>query len=112
MNHTEEARIARTEAVFRHVNERIAEASERVENGQTVFVCECADPDCHDRLHVPREQYEDVRSESTHFLVAEGHDIPDYERVVEKRSGYAVVEKFRRRLAALVRRSDPRANTA
>ena len=112
MNRSAEARIARTESVFRHVNERIAEVSEQVENGETVFVCECADPDCHDRLHVPREQYEDVRSESTHFLVADGHELPEYERVVEKRSGYAVVEKFRRRLAALARRSDPRTDTA
>jgi hypothetical protein len=112
MSQNEEARIARTESVFRHVNERIAEASEQVETDQTVFVCECADPDCHDRLHVPRERYEHVRSESTHFLVAEGHEIPEYERVVEKRSGYAVVKKFRRRLAALVRRTDPRADAA
>jgi hypothetical protein len=101
---SEEARIARTESVFRHVNERIAEASDDA----TVFVCECADPDCHDRLHVPRERYEDVRNESTHFLVAEGHEEQAYERVVEKRDGYAIVEKFRRRLAAIVRRTDPR----
>jgi hypothetical protein len=112
MKRTEEAHIARTESVFRHVNERIAEASEQAESDHTVFVCECADPDCHDRLHVPREQYEDVRSESTHFLVAEGHEVPTFERVVEKRNGYAVVEKFRRGLAALVRRSDPRADAA
>jgi hypothetical protein len=112
MERNEEARIARTESVFRHVNERIAEASDQLDNDGTVFVCECADPDCHDRLHVPREQYEDVRNESTHFIVAEGHEAPEYERVVEKRSGYAVVEKFRRRLAALVRRTDPRTDAA
>lgn len=110
MNPSEEARIARTESVFRHVNERIAEASEQFDSDDAVFVCECADPDCHDRLHVPRQRYEEVRTESTHFLIAEGHEMPEYERIVEKRGGYAVVEKFRRRLAALVRRSDPRAN--
>jgi hypothetical protein len=112
MNTKEEARIARTESVFRHVNERIAEASDQLGSKQTVFVCECADPDCHDRVHVPRERYEQVRSESTHFVVAEGHVESGYERIVEKRGGYAVVEKFRRRLAALVRRTDPRADTA
>jgi hypothetical protein len=109
-NRSEEARIARTESVFRHVNERIAEASDGVADDATVFVCECADPDCHDRLNVPREHYEDVRNESTHFLIADGHEEPKYERVVEQRAGYAVVEKFRRRLAALVRRTDPRAD--
>jgi hypothetical protein len=112
MNTKEGARIARTESVFRHVNERIAEASDQLGSQQTVFVCECADPDCHDRVHVPRERYEQVRSESTHFVVAEGHVGSGYERIVEKRGGYSVVEKFRRRLAALVRRTDPRADTA
>jgi hypothetical protein len=110
MDRNDEARVARTESVFRHVNERIAEAS-ATESDHTFFVCECADPDCHDRLHVPRDQYEEVRSESTHFIVAEGHDVPKFERVVEKRRGYAVVQKFKRRLATLVRRTDPRAET-
>ena len=63
MNPKEEARIARTESAFRHVNERIAEASDELGSEQTVFVCECADPDCHDRLHLPRERYEKVRNE-------------------------------------------------
>lgn len=53
-----------------------------------------------------------MRNESTHFIVAEGHVVPKYERIVERRGGYAVVEKFKRRLAALVRRTDPRARAA
>jgi hypothetical protein len=106
----EESRIARTETVFRHVNERIAETAEGFGSSEeTVFVCECADPDCQHRLGVPIAEYEEVREESTHFIVAEGHEVPGYERVLEKRSGYAVVEKFTRRLAAMVRRTDPRA---
>jgi hypothetical protein len=112
MTPNEEARIARTESVFRHVNERIAEASDQLGSEQTVFICECADPDCQHRLNVPRERYEKVRDESTHFIVADGHVVPKYERIVERRGGYAVVEKFKRRLAALVRRTDPRARAA
>jgi hypothetical protein len=108
----EETRIARTETVFRHVNERIAETAEGFGSDETVFVCECADPDCQHRLDVPIAAYEEVREESTHFIVAEGHEVPGYERVLEKRSGYAIVEKFTRRLAAMVRRTDPRAQTS
>jgi hypothetical protein len=106
----EEARIARTENVFRHVNERIAETAEDFGSAEPVFVCECADPDCQHRVDVPIEEYEKARSDGTHFIIAPGHEEPGYERVVKKRRGYAVVEKFRRRLAALVRRSDPRAD--
>ena len=108
----EEARIARTETVFRHVNERIAETAERFGSDQTEFVCECADSDCQDRLEVPLEEYEEVRTESTHFLVADGHQEPGYERVVKKRRGYAIVHKFTSSLAAAVRRTDPRADAA
>jgi hypothetical protein len=109
MNPNEEARIARTESVFRHVNERIAETAEQLDGDQTVFVCECADPDCQHRLQVPLDEYEEVRTDGTQFLVAPGHEVAGYERVVERGPGYAVVKKVARRLAALVRRSDPRA---
>jgi hypothetical protein len=105
----EEARIARTETVFRHVNERIAETADRFGSDETEFVCECANPDCQHRLAVPLDDYEHVREDGTRFLVAQGHELPQYERVLKRRRGYAIVEKFRRGLAAAVRRSDPRA---
>lgn len=107
----EEARIARTENVFRHVNERIAEAAETFDAAETDFVCECADPNCQHRLEVPLKEYEEVRDDGTQFLVAEGHEVPAYERVVKQRSGYAVIRKVGRALAAAVRRTDPRAGT-
>jgi hypothetical protein len=112
MRTEEEARIANTESVFRHVNERIAETAERFESGDAEFVCECADAACHHRVAAPLDEYEEVRSEPTQFLVVEGHEIPAYEHVRERRRGYLVVEKVTRGLVAAVRRSDPRTNAA
>ena len=111
MKPSEEARVARTESVFRHVNERIAETADGFATDESVFVCECADPDCRQRLEVPLDTYEQVRAEATRFIVADGHEEPGFERVVKKRRGYAIVEKFTGGLAALVRRSNPRAET-
>ncbi|HEV3478499.1 MAG TPA: hypothetical protein VG144_03525 [Gaiellaceae bacterium] len=108
MNRTEEARIARTESVFRHVNERIAETVEHFAMDETLFVCECADPGCHHRVEVPLETYEEVRENPTRFIVAEGHEEPGFERVVAKRRGFAVIEKITHRLRTMVRQSDPR----
>jgi hypothetical protein len=108
MDRIEETRIARTESVFRHVNERIAETVEHFDMDETLFVCECADADCHHRVEVPLETYEEVRENPTRFIVAEGHEEPSFERVVAKRRGYAIIEKLTRRMRALVRRSDPR----
>ena len=40
-----EIRMARTESLFRNVNERIAECAQRVASDDAAFVCECSDPD-------------------------------------------------------------------
>ena len=109
---TEEARVARTESVFRHVNEKIAETTENSASDESLFVCECADAGCQDRLELPLDEYEEVRGVSTRFVVAEGHEEPRYERVVKRRPGYWIVEKVAGRVAAMVRRSDPRAQTS
>lgn len=103
-----EARIGITQSVFRQVNEGIAETAELFDATKTDFVCECADLECQHRVEATLEEYEEVRSDGTHFLVVEGHEEPGFERIVKRRRGYAIVEKFRRRLAALVRRSNPR----
>ena len=55
-----EVRIARTEALFRDVNERIAESAERFSARDAEFVCECADPACAERVPATLELYEDV----------------------------------------------------
>ncbi len=108
----EEARIARTESVFRHVNERIAETAERFESGDAEFVCECADSECHERVEARLEDYEEVRAEPTTFIVAEGHEVPAYEHVRSRRRGYLIIEKMTRGLRHAVRRTDPRAETS
>ena len=102
-------RIAKTEALFRDVNERIAEASERFDANEAEVMCECADPACAERFEVPLEEYERVRDDATHFLLLPEHVEPEVERIVEKRRRYAVVEKFDRVVARIVRQLDPRA---
>ena len=89
-------RVARNEALFRAVNERIEATTARFAVGSegTGFVCECADEACMERLTVSLEKYEEVRRFPTHFIVTEGHTYPTYERVVEQVDGYVVVDKF------------------
>ena len=75
------------------------------------FYCERHDPACGGHVEVPLDEYEDLRAESTRFV-----DLPSHVETPSSGSwrasgGYAVVEKFGRRLAAVVRRLDPRTNT-
>ena len=105
----QEVRIARTESLFRSVNERIAESAQRIESENASFVCECADADCTEKVQAPIEVYEDVRSDGTQFLLAPGHEDGRVERVVAERPRYEIVRKVNRVVAAHVRRLNPRA---
>jgi hypothetical protein len=94
---TAEARtVARTEALFRSVNERIEATNGRFGVGfeQIKFVCECADEHCMQRITLAVRSYEDVRRIPTHFIVTADHVDREFERVVERLDGYVVVEKF------------------
>ena len=105
----DKVRRARTEALFRDVNERIAESAERFAASSTQFVCECADPGCTNRLEATLEEYERVRADGATFMLAPGHEHTDIERVVDaSRSRFHVVEKVQATVRATVRRLNPR----
>jgi len=102
--------IAKTESLFRNVNERIAEASERFDSDEAQFLCECAHADCAERLEVRLEEYEEVREDGTTFLLNPDHIEPEVERVVSRRGGYAIVRKVDDAVARIARQLNPRAN--
>ena len=108
----EKVQRARTEAVFRDVNERIAETAERFDAQSTEFVCECADPNCAHRVEATLEEYEEVRADPTTFLLVPGHEHADIERVIADRGRFNVVEKMHEAVRATVKRLDPRAEPA
>ncbi len=107
-----EVKRARTEALFRDVNERIAESAQRFDADSTQFVCECADPNCTHRLEATLDEYEDVRSDGATFMLAPGHAHNDIERVLQDRGRFHVVEKVQKTVRATVLRLNPRAEPA
>ena len=108
----ENERRATTEALFRDVNERIAESAEQFDAGGSEFICECSDPNCTHRVSASLAEYEDVRGEPTTFLVAPGHEQGDIERVVSDCGGFRIVEKFQAAVRRTVVRLDPRTRSA
>lgn len=108
----EKVRRARTEAVFRDVNERIAEIATRFHAPITQFVCECSDAGCTHRLEATLLEYEEVRASGATFLLAPGHEHADIERVVDERGPFQIVEKVHGTVRDTVRRLDPRGNAA
>jgi hypothetical protein len=101
--------MAKNEALFRQVNERIEEVNEKLgAESYSDFLCECGDDDCTAPVSMTIAEYEEVRSEPTHFAIANGHEVVDVERVVEKNDRFSVVEKFAGEAERIAVETDPR----
>jgi hypothetical protein len=90
-----EERLAQNETFFRDVNERIRDIADRhgPDEHTYEFFCECSDSECVDRVRLTLGEYEAVRADATHFVLAEGHDNETIETVVASEPDHVVVEK-------------------
>src|SRR4051812_6497047 len=92
-------RMAKNEAHFRRINERVKDglltAPAELADGEDLvgFVCECSDLDCCHLVYAPASVYRAVREDERRFLVCAGHDEREIEDVVERSGSYSVVEK-------------------
>jgi hypothetical protein len=106
-----EQRVARNEALFREVNERIKDVTEDLEfSEEAEFVCECGDESCIQPIRIALDAYEAVRQASTRFVVVPDHIAPDIERVVLETDHFAVVEKVAPEAVTIVEQEDPRSD--
>ena len=108
-------RLAKNEALFRQVNERISEISQELAPGTPNpelidgLICECSDPGCLERIGpLTIAEYEGVREDARRFIIAAGHQAADVERVVDRQPSYWVVEKHEGPPAEVARERDPR----
>ena len=101
-------RLAQNEALFRVANERMADWEEsHAEESAELYFCECADPDCREKVSLRRSEYESVRSNPRRFFIVVGHEIPDVETVIETHGDWCVIEKDAN-VSDLLKASDPR----
>ena len=91
-------RIVRNDAIFREANERIREAAEEHLEGddRVPFLCECADPDCHEIVHLELAEYQLIRSDPRLFVNVVGHQASSqgWAEAVAGRDGHLIVEKI------------------
>ena len=107
-----EERIARTESLFRGVNERIAASQRRFGSDDASFVCECDDPQCTDCVRATLAEYEAVRADGARFLIAPGHENKDVEEVRGRGTGFSLVEKITPLVRQTAEQLNPRAQEA
>lgn len=110
MSEEQARRVGLNESIFREVNEQIESLNRDLggESRAMTAICECANGDCTERLEIPVSEYEKVRADPRRFIVASGHEVPEFESIVERGDGYDVVEKREGAAAALARETDPR----
>lgn len=88
---------------------RVNEAIERGTDGpRPVFVCECGNLGCQDKVTLSIPAYESVRQDFDRFLVVPGHEIAGVDQVVEEHAGFLVVVKKEPEAKAMAERSDER----
>ena len=104
-------RLARNEALFREVNERVrAIATVHGRDAHVYeFFCECSNTDCTFQLQGTLAEYEAVRAHGDCFLIAPDHSLPEIELVVERTDAWWVVEKHGEP-GDLVEELDPRSD--
>jgi hypothetical protein len=106
---TRQQRVAKNEALFREVNERIEEINAVLEGAEDHdFLCECGDDDCTAPIRMTLEEYEQVRAEPTHFAIVPGHEARDVETVVSQNERFAIVDKESPAAAQIAVERDPR----
>jgi hypothetical protein len=100
-------RLARNEAMFRSVNERVEEVVQPGPTEAIDFLCECGDTECVEKITLTREEYESVRMDGAQFAIVVGHEIPAIESVVRRGDRFLVVRKHPAE-AEIARETDPR----
>ncbi|MGZ4371010.1 MAG: hypothetical protein ACXVRK_02745 [Gaiellaceae bacterium] len=94
MNEDRQERLAKNESLFRTLNENISGLAGELGGEEPFeFICECSTSGCFERLSLTLAEYERIRQDGTHFLLADGHEDIEIEQVVGRHEGYVVVEK-------------------
>jgi hypothetical protein len=110
MSEDQGKRVGLNESIFRQVNEQIESLNRDLGTDDTTMtvICECANGECTERLQIQVSQYEKVRADPRCYVIVPGHELPEFESIVESGDGYHIVQKREGTAAALAEETDPR----
>lgn len=102
----------RLRGINRVVNEQIAMIQQTLApnppDALALFVCECTDRTCLDRLEMELALYDATRADPHRYVVAPNHENPMIEMVAESGRRYAIVETFAGVGSQIAEDTDPR----
>lgn len=94
-------------SLWRERNEATARAPATL-GGERAFRCECGDRRCRCAIALTLPEYSLIRAYATRFAIAQNHENPESEQLIEENERFAVVETVTPEATKLARRSDPR----
>ena len=84
----------RNEALFREINDYIAELSRSLPaEDEFEVLCECEQLGCVQTIALSKAEYEAARASDLTFILIPGHEAAEGERVVRESARYLLVEK-------------------
>ena len=86
------------QAVFRDINDRLAQMGDPAPEASKGFLCECASEVCVELIEMTGDEYRRLRANPLRFAVMpdEQHLFGEIERVVAREDGYWIVEQHAR----------------
>jgi hypothetical protein len=90
-------RIAKNEEVYRAANRELEQAEREAgsaADGVLEVLCECGREACNGVIRLTMADYDRVHSQEDRFVVLQGHQSEEIERVVADRGDYVIVDKF------------------
>jgi hypothetical protein len=110
MSEEQARRVGLNESLFREVNEQIESLNRDLGGGNQAMtvICECANGDCTERFEIPVSVYEMVRADARRYVIVPGHELAEFESVVDHHDGYDIVQKRDGAAAAVAEETDPR----
>ena len=104
------ARVATNEARFRERNELVEQIALALTGpeGALACACECADEACCRAIVMSGEEYERIRANPFHFLVYPGHELVEFETIIDSTPRFSVVEKIGETARDVAEKTDPR----
>lgn len=99
MNDFSERRLAENELMFRHINTKNKgrQLREDISEDDSLVIdcyCECSNRQCHARIRIDNEQYDEIHKDNKQFIALPNHENKAIEQVVRQLDGFNVVQKY------------------
>jgi hypothetical protein len=99
MSETSIRRLAENELLFRHANAKIKARQKQAydANDDELIIqlyCECSNRNCHERIAMSVQDYEEAHKNNRQFIALPHHEDPAIEQIIAEEAGFNVIQKY------------------